>query len=523
MQNRSSSLIRSLRIPIVCLVLFFGCLLFWRFVQDAGSAGNLSAPTLAVETTVLTDPKYVREDGSISYVRAFNDHGLANIDMQENACVDFMRAMGPRDSPAEWALAWQALVHGGVPLPNGPFFTKLDPGSVNRKSLDESGTRPWTAGEFPAIQQWLVANQEPLAQITAGAKKDRFFYPLTTPDRWESTLSENLIGLYGPLLEVVRCLKSRSMNHLGNNQPQACLRDLITIRRIAHLVSQTGTVAALMTGSAIHGTTIVPEFKVIETGKLTVLEIDQYLQQVEELPLFETYTRTLDVSVRYMALDELQAFAFGKPCDPKLYSNTGEVSNLFQNIPTTFDLDEARQALNVVHDDYVDASMAMTFAKKNELISDVDEDLIATLESANQITKRMVRSLAGIHSRGDFMGHVTAAMLNGDRVLLGLETRRIAIDRMSYVAFRCEQYRLKQGHFPESLKDLQIDDETQLIDPYSGKMLIYVSRMNGFSIYAVGENMLDEQGSGLITWARTGNSDGDDIGFQLETVPASVD
>ena len=122
MQNRSSSLIRSLRIPIVCLVLFFGCLLFRRFVQDAGSAGNLSAPTLAVETTVLTDPKYVREDGSISYVRAFNDHGLANIDIQENACVDVMRAMGPRDSPAEWALAWQALVHGRVPLPNGPFF-----------------------------------------------------------------------------------------------------------------------------------------------------------------------------------------------------------------------------------------------------------------------------------------------------------------------------------------------------------------------------------------------------------------
>ena len=113
MQNRSSSLIRSLRIPIVCLVLFFGCVIFWRFVQDAGSAGNLSAPTLAVETTVLTDSKYVRVDGSISYVRAFNDQGLANIDMQENACVDFMRAMGPRDSPAEWALVWQALVHGG--------------------------------------------------------------------------------------------------------------------------------------------------------------------------------------------------------------------------------------------------------------------------------------------------------------------------------------------------------------------------------------------------------------------------
>lgn len=99
--------------------------LFRRFVQDAGSPGYPSASTLAVETTVLTDSKYVHEDGSMSSVRASNAHGLNNFDMQEHDCVDFMRAVGLRTSPSEWGLTWQALVHGGVPFPSGPWHCTI--------------------------------------------------------------------------------------------------------------------------------------------------------------------------------------------------------------------------------------------------------------------------------------------------------------------------------------------------------------------------------------------------------------
>ena len=95
---------------LISMSLFFigiiGAYLFWRWVVDGGNTGP---PTLGVQTTFVVDPQYVREDGSISYVRAINDWRSEGINPANNAYLDLMRSLGAQSyPPSDWLLAWSA-------------------------------------------------------------------------------------------------------------------------------------------------------------------------------------------------------------------------------------------------------------------------------------------------------------------------------------------------------------------------------------------------------------------------------
>ena len=98
-------------------------------------AGNTGPPTLSSETTVIEDDQFLRDDGSVNYVRAVNDWRSEGITSENNARVDLMRAIGgARFIPAEWPVSWAMVAGDQTPLPTGPFFSDI---TLNTQPLED--------------------------------------------------------------------------------------------------------------------------------------------------------------------------------------------------------------------------------------------------------------------------------------------------------------------------------------------------------------------------------------------------
>ena len=479
---------------VICAV---GVFLFWRWVIDGGNSGP---PTLGKETTAVSDAQYVREDGSISYVRAVNDLRRQGVTAENNACVDLMRAVGPGGfDPAGWPQAWAAVAGPEEKLPSGPFLTAAPwttPEEMDQ--YDQSMERPWRDEEFPQLFKYVQANQACLDQAVAGSKKDHFYFPLIIADRADVSLIQALLPIAQASRNVVRGLKMRAMNHLANGRNQQCLDDLIAARRIGHLISQNGLLIDHLVGTAIVHMTILGEVEAIESGQLTPAEVNGYLAQLESLPEFNNLVECVDRMERLCSLDALQSIRYGDKNQVNQLANWTGSNGPEAAMSTSFDLDEAMKIMNQFYDEQVQITRAPTFAEQVRLAAEAEEKLAHLAASSNSVAVGIQTLIGGNRSRGKMMGNVLATlMLPSVSQVCHADTRRVAMDRMAYLAFRLEQYRHQNGDYPASLDELQIGSSDSLTDPYSNRPILYSRRDHGFQLHVVGINMQDDQGVGL--------------------------
>ena len=474
-----------------------GAYLFWRWVVDGGNGGP---PTLGEETTAITDPTYVREDGSISYVRALNDYRSEGVTAKNNACVDLMRALGPAQfAPADWPLAWADVAGREVQPPAGPFLGAA-PLTTDKEfeQYDQSMERPWRDDEFPQLYQYLQTNQAFLDLAVAASQKDHFYFPLIIADRADVSLIEALLPIAQGCRELARGLKMRAMNHLSNGRHQACLDDLLATRRIGHLVSQKGLLVEHLVGTAISHMAVESEVAAIESGQLTLAQVNGYLAQLESLPEFNNLAHCVDRVERLCSLDALQSIRYSQADQSAQFASWTGNNEPVVGWSSSFDLDVSLKILNEFFDDQVEVTQADSFAEQMKRGDALEERLTRLQASSDPVAVGVQAIAGGNRTRGRVMGNSLAMMiLPSVTQVCRADTRRIAINRMAYLAFRLEKCRLENGAYPDSLGDLQLGTQDALTDPYSNKPIFYQRRDHGFQLHVVGINMQDDQGVGL--------------------------
>ncbi|MCH2184081.1 MAG: hypothetical protein MK108_18940 [Mariniblastus sp.] len=471
--------------------------LFWRWVIDGGKVGPA---TPGERTTFVTDPQYIRQDGSISYVRAINDWRSEGVTAENNACVDLMRALGPAQfAPEDWPLAWAAVAGQEVEPPAGPFLS-TPPLNTDKEfdEYDQSMERPWRADEFPQLYQHLQTNQAFLDLAVAGSQKEHFYFPLIIPDRADVSLIEVLLPIAMGSRELARSLKMRAMNHLAHGRTQACLDDLIATRRIGHLVSQKGMLIEHLVGTAITHMGIVSEMRAIESGQLTAAQVDDYLAQLESLPEFNNLAECVDRVERLCALDILQSIGYGGGAQLQQLASWTGGNGPETVLPTSFDLNEAMTIMNQVFDEQVEITQAPSYAEQTRQADALNEKLNDLQASSSPVTAGVQAIAGGNRTRGKLMGNVMVTlMVPAVSQVCEAQTRRLAMHRMAHLAFCLEQFRLKNGEYPTTLDDLQLGESASLVDPYSDQRILYELREHGFQLHVVGINMQDDQGVGL--------------------------
>ncbi|MCH2179999.1 MAG: hypothetical protein MK106_14475 [Mariniblastus sp.] len=513
--------LNSMALVIIGLIAIYLC---WRWVIDVGNAGPA---TLAPQNTFLVDPLYVRDDGSISYIRAINDWRSKGVTPDRNAFVDLSRALGPQyDLPSDWALAWAAAAGPDVAPPTGPFLGVVSLTTDEEfDQYDESLSRPWRDDEFPKLVKYLQTNKACLDLAVAASKKDQFYSPLIIPDEAGTSLIEALLPVVQGTRELVRSLKIRAMNHLAHGRNQDCLDDLIATRRLGHLVSQKGLLVEHLVGLAIVQMAIQSEIQAIDSGYLTKSEVEWYLAQLESLPEFNNLTDCVDRGERFCSLDMLQSIRYG---DDQLEQITGwtGIQGPENLMSSSFDIDIAMAILNDFLNQQVEVTQAATFAEQMQRAGAFEESLSQLQASHNPFTIFIQTLFGGNQTRGRLMGNVMATlMLPAVSQLCQAETRRIGQERTAFLAFHLEHYRIENGDYPPSLDDLQLGNHPSLLDPYSGKPISYQQKKDGYQIHVVGANMQDDQGIGIINGERydNGNLPGDDWGFEIGTRGAPTD
>lgn len=70
-----------------------------------------------------------------------------------------------------------------------------------------------------------------------------------------------------------------------------------------------------------------------------------------------------------------------------------------------------------------------------------------------------------------------------------------AVVRMAAAAIACERFRHRHGRLPESLKELVPEFLADVpIDPFDGQPLRYIAEEDGFKVYSIGPNRIDDGG-----------------------------
>lgn len=506
-----------LRVLISMSLFFIGIIvayLFWRWVIDGGNTGP---PTLGVQTTFVVDPQYVREDGSISYVRAINDWRSEGINPADNAYLNLMRSLGSQSyPPSDWLLAWASAAGPDAEPPTGPFLGAA-PLTTDQdfEEYDQSMSRPWRSEEFPQLAKYLQTNKAFLDLAVSASKQDQFYSPLIIPDRSGNSMIEALLPIVQGTRELARSLKMRAMNHLAYGRTQACMDDLLATRRLGCLVSQKGLLIEHLVGLAIVQMAIESETQVLESGQLSAAEVKGYLTQLESLPEFNKLPDCIDRLERLCSLDMLQSIRYGDDQLQQVAAWTGAQGPATQ-MSTSFDLDIAMQILNQFFDQQVEVAQAATFAEQMQKADALEETLTKMQASTDAVTVGVQTIAGGNQTRGRLMGNVLSSLiLPAVSQVCRADTRRVGLERMAFLAFHLENFRLENGEYPDSLDRLQLGQHSSLTDPYSGKRILYQLKENGYQLHVLGPNMQDDQGIGMVD--RNGDEKlGDDWKIEID-------
>jgi hypothetical protein len=102
---------------------------------------------------------------------------------------------------------------------------------------------------------------------------------------------------------------------------------------------------------------------------------------------------------------------------------------------------------------------------------------------------------------------LTRMLVPGLSMSKGRHVSMVAQSRVIRLGLDVLRYREQQGHYPPDLAAIKRDG---LVDPFSGKALIYHADPDGFTVYSVGVNLVDDGGmkgrdwkSGDLVWRYT--------------------
>ncbi len=305
------------------------------------------------------------------------------------------------------------------------------------------------------------------------------------------------------------------MGRIGSGDLEGAWSDFQAMRRVARLVGQGATLIEGLVGIAIESVACQGEVHILNSPKLTRIQTARFLGDLKGLSRLPRMADKIDVAERFMGLDAvimlarnsrrqgiikmlqlIQALSF-------LTELHGSSFVVAQNpveklIAKTIDWNVTLEMLNRRYDKLVAAAREPDFRQRKARFEAIREDTNRLRAEAID-TKQLFKLLLTKGPRkamGEKIGEILVALL-----LPALDVVRVAEDNAAAGAavvrlgFAAELYRRESGAPPKSLDALAPRYvKTVSPDPLSGDELKYVVKDDGFTIYSVGRNGIDDGG-----------------------------
>ena len=501
-----------LRIAGVCLALFI-------YIAWPGR----STLTISEETTFVTGP--LDEHGFVDYPTALNERLSKGITPENNANVLIWRALGPHpekgtmppryfqwlgiESPPEqgdYFVSWEDYFEANLKIAPDDILELYPQGNDWKefwnKRIHKTTAWPWASAELPELARWLKRNEKALALTAEASKKTQYYNPLVP--RSTDPGSQRLISSLLPQVQkgrgLARAMTTRAMQHLANGKYGEAWADLLVVQRLGRLLANGATLIEHLVGIAVVAISSNAMATFVGHAKLTSNEWLERLDELKKLPALPSLELKLKLGERFMTLDSLTSIVcygtqnldrgreefFASP------SPNGWLDSLFTN---NIHWDQGFRNVNSIFDRLTAASRLPDRAGRKQEFRNVFAEVVGVQGQAFEMSY-LEKNFLSKDRRGEL---VTSIMLGW--MLRGVETVQNAWERINQiqsnlqVAVALAAYRADHARFPDRLESLSPNYLDKIPgDIFSGKPLIYRPTEEGYLLYSVGVNEIDEGG-----------------------------
>lgn len=448
------------------------------------------------ETTYITEP--LAEDGLPNYYQYVLEQAKEGIRPEENAAV----------------LLWQAF--GVEPVPDGlreEFFRQLEMDApsnsaikyleLNDESLSSFGAAlqqrlkasAWTTGDFPEVAEWLNSNQRPLDLMVEASKKSDYFSPLVSGGTLEGRnprLVECLMLTEQRVREASWALSVRAMRNLGETRPMEALEDVLTEHRLARLVGKQSPPIAKVCAFAIDLQANKCLLEILDLAEFSEDQVHDILEHVDGLKEWNLSKEALEFE-RLLALDMVvQSRRHGI----NAFTDQEITNSVWDRISwMLIDLNVALRDINNLFDE---AERVVSFPSRERRIDEYrqfDAQIIQRVKQ-REGKKRYIGFIALKDKSQAISNFLLGLLAPALEPLLNAQDRANATLQLTKLAVALEVYSAEYGAYPDELAQLvpAVLEEIPR-DLYSEEPFRYEKKPEGYLLYSVYENGVDDRGT----------------------------
>jgi len=519
--------VRKLSSLVCCLALIGFGTIEPSFTQETGQLAKgaksvhrkfLPQFTISKETTWATEP--VGPSGCIDYLAVINRKFSPGVTSENNAVVSLYQALGPSPDARRQPDQFFALL-GIDPIPDeGVYFEDVShwwrrihladaergPQLANQTQIM---VRPWTAKEFPEIDEWLMAMEQPLARVMDASERSEYYSPFVTKGGRDGKMIAVLLPGVQMARSLARALLARAMLHLGNKDRSRAWTDILTVHRLARLVGRGPTLIEGLVGVALEQMAIEAELRFLTESHPNAKFLARYRKQLEELPPRSSMADKLDISERICFLDCCQQLLSRRMRIAEIAGNNGQAEYWQDKVLEVafvqlVDWDDVMKSGNRYYDRLAAAARLPKCLERERMLlglgREVDKfnpdislltmlDLVADRAKMTQYTTDRLFSL----------------LIPGVLQSVRAETRCAQRFRNLQIAMSLAAWICDHRTYPATLDDLVPKYLAELPqDLFAEQSLHYQRTANGYLLYSVGANGIDDKG---LTYGERANAD----------------
>ncbi len=477
------------------------------------STSEYFSPELIIskETTYITEP--LTPEGLPDYAAWLNRRLRQGVTPENNAVVLLLKALGPR--PGGEILPPGVFRQLGMspPQEQGEYFLPIWKGLSlhfpgDKESRDrwsdlwrKLAERPWHRREAPLLVELLEDNHRPLVLVRRASLRPRFFMPIMLHPHTRAPFP--CIGLWRGFREVVSALSLRAMLHLGHGRVEEAWQDLLTLKRLGRLLEQELFGFSMQLGWAAEKMAADGTMRLLTHAELDKITLQHYLQQWRQLPTVADATESLDWGERFSTLGELISL---------WQTPTSQVRSLQPYLTgglplRDLDINHILRRVNQFYDQAVQVERTRSYLQVKAQFDAWEAEAQQKAEDPWLLVAAFVNRTA----RSERMAHKVVALLAVWFIFKRDELCARQYHLLVETALALAVYRARCGHYPEKLEELVPELLPQVpVDLFApGQTLIYRREGEGYVLYSVGRNGVDDRGRPSSLKAQ------DDLGFRI--------
>jgi hypothetical protein len=509
-------------------------------------------PTFPVgkDTTRLLGP--LLPDGRVDYVAALNEKYGKGVTPDNNAAVKLVDIFG---TEAVWppSIRNEVLRRLGVTEPAASRPSQWVAADTKlSESLFAASRRVWSEAEYPEVAAWLKANERPLAEFIKASDSPRYYMPLVATA--EPALSS--VSLPSPSLgwfsKGSKALIARASLAIGQGRFEDARRDMQAVYRLAGLLGQDAMMIGRMVSVLTDKSASVAIQNMATSGKLSADQARELILDIQSVSPPANMTEAIDESERYVQLDIIAWIAMGpgsqgsystpyeraktllgklEPWPPRSSSATSptpvtpqsstatnstsvggatsmpvftgmnpqftSTNNVMRAVRVGLPVSEVTDALHLVngwYDQEVEIARYPTFRQIAQGAAQerarMRKTIVAQRDRLGNMTVEQVRETRGWF--GFFVvSHLTFSL---DRELVATQLASVNRD-LAVVALALAACKAEESAYPQTLSELVPTYLKELPKDFcSGDDFVYKPEGDGYLLYSVGKNMIDDNG-----------------------------